>query len=154
MTTTERLVREARAALARRHGSEVRGLTKQHLHTIIETVLAGYRDERQVQRLISEAVQDALARERAKHASEMGAKDLKHANSLLDVDERVENARLAAFEAGKQRMRVKHAQLSEAADDLREAREIVTRALSWTGPPEWRDLVLQRLDAAIRKYQP
>jgi hypothetical protein len=51
-------------------------------------------------------------------------------------------------------MRVKHAQLSEAADVLRQARKVVDSAVVWTGPADWKPQALERIDNAIKKFTP
>lgn len=57
------------------------------------------------------------------------------------------------YEAGRAETREQFTTLQAAAKTLEETRELITRALSWSGEPEWRDQVIERLDELIDRLQ-
>lgn len=74
--------------------------------------------------------------------------------AMADLREKHAEIIAEKYEKGKERMRVKYAALHEATDDLREARDFVMNAISWSGTAQWKQQVIDRLNEAIRKYDP
>jgi hypothetical protein len=114
------------AAVSRDHGLPMRDSPQ--LRTLVEAALQGTVEEADVKREHAEDIA-ALREEHKEHAAQR-------------------------YEAGKQRMRAKYADLADATRALMAAREFVRKSLAWTGPPSARDDMVAELTKAIRYFDP
>lgn len=73
-------------------------------------------------------------------------------NSLLDDlrDEHAEELK-EAFQAGQDAMVEKAGRIHDLVLILNDAHALVSKSAAWSGPPEWRDEALARIDA-LREY--